>query len=160
MMNGILKIRIVSNEGGVEKNVRKDVKKTGRSKSRLREPRVVEHREVVPIAAADNDSCGSIWQSVVVQAFYDLISESKALEQKLEKAEAVAWFGQGMVNGNGAQTDFAMVCELGALDPYAMLNLAREVIHGDKKKVKQVLSGFNFRTLRRDSSNRAARKDL
>lgn len=140
--------------------VAKIKKKTrGRRKKRLREPKLNVYREPVPINAQDSDACHSIWQSVVVQAFYDLISESKALEQRMDKAEAIAWFGLGVSADEKKQTDFAMVCELAKLDPYAVMKLAREVIHGDKNEMrKKIISGFNFRTLRRETSSRTPKK--
>lgn len=158
-MSNILMIEVGNdNQSKGKEGIRKK-KRTGRSKRRLREPKIIVQREVVEILAADTDSCTSIWQSVVVQAFYDLLSESQAFEQKLERANAMAWFGQGVAAKNSEPTDFQMVCELAELDPYALIKLARKVIRGDGKEVRQqIVSGFNFRTLRRDSSNRTPKK--
>lgn len=154
MINGSLDAKIDAEEVKCKKV------RSGRSKRRLRESKEVVQREVVQILPADTDSCVSIWHSVIIQAFYDLLSESDALEQRLDRAEAVAWFGQGVENEGDEQTDFSMVCEMANLDPFAVMKLAREVIRGDKKEMRQkIVSGFNFRTLRRDSSSRTPKKD-
>ena len=134
----------------VEKLVRKKSKK---SKVRLREPRRIAQRKVEAVQVVDTDACVSVWQSVVVQAFYDLISAADNYEQRLDRARAITWFGQG-VGGFGKQTDLETVCELAGLDIYAVMKLSRRAIRGDMPNGEKLISGFNFRTLRKDSSSR------
>lgn len=138
---------------GEQEKVRKKAKRSQRRK--LKRRRELFQRVVEPISEKDGDSCASIWQSVVVQAFYDLASEADNLEQRLERAEAIAWFGQGVSKqGSGEQTDFETVCELAKICPYAALKLAREIIRSGAA----LLNGFNFRTLRKDISTREQKK--
>ena len=53
------------------------VKKSRKPKIKLKKAVVIAQREIESIEVVDTDACASIWQSVVVQAFYDLISEAE-----------------------------------------------------------------------------------
>jgi len=150
------RILMAVNNSIAEPNCKKKIltKQVVKTKSRLRESKKITQRKVETIHTIDTDSCLSIWQSVVVQAFYDIISEAHNYEQKIDRANAIAWFGQG-IRADGRQTDFQTVCDLANLDVYAVMKLARKAIRGDKKKL---ISGFNFRTLRKGSSSRIRSK--
>ena len=152
-MNANIKIVINNNFVSQDCEVVPEKKQVSEPKRRLRESKKTAQRKVEEIAAIDTDSCISIWQSVVVQAFYDLISEAENYEQKLDRANAIAWFGQG-VGAQGRQTDFETVCDLAGLDVFAVMKLANKAIRGDTEKL---ISGFNFRTVRKNSSSRTRR---
>lgn len=124
-------------------------------KRRLRESKQVAQREVVPIDVQDYDACVAMWQSVVVQAFYDLFTKADNYEQRMVRANTIAWFGQG-IGKNGQQTDLQTVCELAGLDVVAVMKLSKKVIRGE---CPNLIAGFNFRTLRKESSNRKPRKE-
>jgi hypothetical protein len=162
-MNDILRVSLagfaniaVELKGSNVKKLRR--KKKPKAKQKLRQSRQVVQCQVDYIDGLDTDSCISIWQSVVVQGFYDLLSACEDYEQKMDKAKAVAWFGQGVSRDNNP-TDFELVCELAGLDPFAIMKLARRVIRGENKQMgENLISGFNFRTVRKFSSNRIPRK--
>ena len=88
----------------IECSPNKQVNKLKKPKTRLRESKIIVQRRVESIESCDTDSCISVWQSVVVQALYDLISVAENHEQKVDRANAVAWFGQG-VGKDCRQTD-------------------------------------------------------
>lgn len=133
-----------------------NLKESSLKRKRLREPKKIAKREALPIAENETDLCVSVWQSVVLQAFYDLANAATTHEQKLDRAQTVAWFGQGVAKCSAdAPTDFEIVCELARLDPFAIAKLANKIIKGEDVKI----DGLNFRTLRRDASNRAPKKN-
>ena len=125
-------------------------KKRKLRQKRLREPEKVELREGEAIKEADTDQCISIWQSVIIQAIYDIAANESDAEKK---AQALSWFAQGVSKTN-KPTDFELVCELAELDPKQVM----ECVKIAKKQGIEILDGFNFRTLRKSSSNRKGRK--
>lgn len=158
-MSNILRIEPKKDCVSQVKIKKKKKRKKKAVKTRFREPKKVVQCKVEEIDMLDADSCISIWQSVVIQALYDLVSGSDNYEQKLDRANAIAWFGQGLGNDLSRPTDFALVCELAQLDPFAIIKLARKVIQEEKAKLREkLISGFNFRTVRKTSSSRVPKK--
>lgn len=123
-------------------------------KRRLRESQNIEPREGVPIAQKDTDSCVALWQSIVVQAIYDLVGEGGGNHRQQARAEALAWFGESANARDGRQSDFEMVCDMANLNPQQVRECARKC----RKEGIKMLDGFNFRSLRKNSSIRKGRK--
>jgi hypothetical protein len=121
-------------------------------KKRLRESAIVEPRTSLLIDETETDSCASLWRSVIVQAIYDISGEGGNMERRLIRADALAWFTSA---GIGAiESDFEFVCQLANLVPGKIC----EMVHGVRENGREIIEGFNFRTVRRDSSGRKGRK--
>lgn len=112
-----------------------------------------EVRDPVAINEYDTDLCISIWQSVIIQAIYDIIGEGGGQARRQARAAALTWFGQGC-GEIGRPTDFELVCELAHMQPRLVLNCMRLA----KKNGEKFLEGFNFRSLRKSSSSRKGRR--
>ena len=114
-------------------------------KNRLKEDEMPHNRLPQPIHESEHSLCVLMWQSAIVQALYDLSGSGHA---KLLKTEAHSWFFGTF--GNRVNPDFKLVCELAELSEIKVLKMANTVTKfGDK-----ALEGFNFRTIRKDYSNR------
>lgn len=109
-------------------------------------------REALPIPASETDLCRSLWQSVIIQALYDVGTDWKTHEHNHVRAEALAWFGQGA--GKHRTNDFEMVCDLAEMDLKLVQKLAKKV----RDDGINVLEGFNFRTMRKETSLRKGKK--
>ncbi len=121
-------------------------------KHRVRENAISLPRKVIPIDESETDLCAVLWRSVVVQALYDISGHGGNLERRLTRAEGLAWFA---VRGDDVdESDFEYICLLADLVPTRILAIAKEV----RERGEEVMNGFNFRTLRKDSSVRKGRK--
>ena len=106
-------------------------------------------RGPIPIDETESPLCVLLWQSTIIQALYDLTASTSSAEGKLVRAEASSWFFVSSLS-----EDFMLVCELACLCPLKVRSMARQVAkEGDK-----LLDGFNFRTIRRDLSDRTPTK--
>lgn len=154
-LQGVIMVQLLDLTKVIEEKKAQKLKFKRKSKprKRLREVGKVEPREPVPIIEADTDLCFSIWQSVIVQAIYDIVGEGTGASRVEAKAEALAWFAQG-VGEDGKQTDFELVCELAQMEPTLVMKCARLA----KKQGVEALDGFNFRTLRKKTSSRPGKK--
>lgn len=121
---------------------------------RLREPKEVAPRDGIPIHEQDTDNCTALWQSIIVQAMYDLVGEGGSYHRRQDRAEALAWFGQPLGFEGTDQSDFEMVCDMAELTPSKVKECAKKC----RKEGVAMLEGFNFRSLRKDSSIRKGRK--
>jgi hypothetical protein len=128
------------------------VKKTKRKTfRRFTEEDVVAPREPIFIDESETDLCALIWQSVIMQALYDLTIERKAPEGKFLRSSAVAWFTG---SASCTQSDFAMVCDLAGVCKLKVVKIARKVIAEGEK----ALLGFSLYRLRKDFSDREPTK--
>jgi hypothetical protein len=123
------------------------VKRKLKFKKRLHEGNNIK-RKALPIDESETALCLLLWQSTVIQALYDLASRAYNTEAKLARADAAAWFA--MANKK-EDSDFDFVCELAGLSRTKVLKMARKVAREGEK----ALEGFNFRTIRKDLSDRA-----
>ncbi len=114
-------------------------------KKRLHEGDDHPPRIPLPIDESEYSLCVLLWQSTIIQALYDLASTGSSADSRLIKAEAAGWFFLPKSN------DFTLVCELACLCPVKVKRMARKVA----KEGEKALEGFNFRTIRKDLSDRA-----
>jgi len=121
-------------------------------KHRLRENPVVTPRAGTPIHESETDLCIILWRSVIVQALYDISGSEGNHNRRLTRAEGLAWFAANS-RGDG-ESDFEYVCQLADLQPSRILALVREV----RERGEEIIDGFNFRTIRRDYSDRISKK--
>ena len=126
------------------------IKLAYRAKKRLHEGKVLP-RKALPIDESELPLCVLMWQSTIVQAFYDLANDTKNQDAKLLRAEASSWFfASKPIEGTG-QSDFDLVCDLACLSKSKVQKMARKIL----KEGEKALEGFNFRTIRKDFSDRA-----
>jgi hypothetical protein len=146
----ILKKRAIppTNKADLKAKVTKMARKR-KFKKRLHEEELALPRQTLPIDESEYSLCVLLWQSTIVQALYDLASTSRSAESRQTRAEAANWFFLSPADG-----DFRMVCELACLCPQRVLRVARKVT----KEGEKALEGFNFRTIRRDLSDRQPTK--
>jgi len=121
-------------------------------KKRLRETAIIQPRQIMPIDESEGDLCAVLWRSVVVQALYDISGHGGNHERRLVRAESLAWFAAS--GQKDSESDFEYVCQLADLKASSILKLVKEV----REKGEEIMDGFNFRTLRKDSSARIGRK--
>ena len=150
---GLNEIKLLVNEESIERKYLKNIFPRKRKfKKRLRESAIVKPREPIPVHESETDLCIALWRSVIVQALYDISGKGGNIERRLIRAEALAWFS---APGNDSQeSDFEHICQLANLSPNKIRGVVREV----RENGEEIIDGFNFRTIRRNSSGRLGRK--
>ena len=139
----------IQGKAGLTKKLIKMGLRKRKFKKRLHENDEHLPRKPEPIDETELSLCVLLWQSTIVQALYDIAGNSASSEAKLIKAEAASWFFLPGSNG-----DFELVCELACLCHSKVRRMARKVAKDGEK----ALEGFNFRTIRRDLSDRPPTK--
>ena len=73
--------------------------------------------------ANDNNLTGekALWQSVIMQAVIDIMSNSKRTSEKVAKNKAESWF-------NMNDRNFLMVCQMAELDPIFLIRNVKILI--------------------------------
>ena len=146
--------RAAGNAPLADKFIRKKLRKR-KIRKRLHENEHLPPREGEPIDESEYSLCVLLWQSTIVQALYDLANNGSSAESKLIRAEASSWFFMPkLADELPGNNEFELVCELACLCPERVLKRAREVAKCGEKE----LEGFNFRTVRRNLSNRLPTK--
>lgn len=142
-------LSIIKNDLGKVKAEEKPVsrpkaRKPFKLRKRLHENDNTDARPPIPIDESELSLCVLVWQSTVVQALYDLANDSPAPEARILRADAASWF-------SSANKDLELVCDLACLSKSRVQRMAKKVM----KEGGKSLEGFNFRTIRKDYSDRA-----
>lgn len=149
---------LIENKEGIEKKFFEKVTpapillRKRKFKRRFRESAIIQPRQALPIDESESDLCVILWRSVIMQALYDISGKDGGVERRLTRAEGLAWFAA--VGQSNQESDFEYVCQLANLNSASILLLVKEI----REKGHEILEGFNFRTLRKDSSVREGRK--
>ncbi|PIR33327.1 MAG: hypothetical protein COV36_02935 [Alphaproteobacteria bacterium CG11_big_fil_rev_8_21_14_0_20_44_7] len=123
-------------------------KRKRKFKRRYRDSGQLQARKGLAIEVHETDLCINMWQSVVMQALYDVAGRKDGYEKKQAAAEVFAWAAAN--TRTDIPTDFETVCDLAYLDAEKV----RSAISQVKRKGAKAFEGFNFRTLRKSISTR------
>lgn len=87
-----------------------------------------QKKEREPVVNLDCSVMGEqgLWRAVIMQALTDAGSQSKKMEAKFHRAQAIAWFSK-------RNPDFQLVCALAGYEPEYVFERAHAAIRKDCK---------------------------
>ncbi len=104
----------------------KEIANAPTAKNRIYRPRKEKGRE--PATNLDCSVMGeqALWRAVIMQALTDAGSQSKKMEAKFHRAQAIAWFSK-------RNPDFQLVCALAGMEMEYVFERAHAAIRKDCK---------------------------
>ncbi len=73
-----------------------------------------------------------LWQSVILQAIYDVMMPPTTQEDRREKNRAIAWF-------NKANKDFLLVCDMAGMSPdFTIMGMKKALQRSNKKHRRKI----------------------